>query len=95
MGLIRTALVFGAGYTLGRPDAREYLAQLGQRPQVKQLRERGWDRAGEAVAVGRRAVASRRSSRPNLAEEPLSPLGAEATTAPETAGPPSPGQQLS
>lgn len=48
MGLLRTALVFGAGYALGHPDGRRKATELGgqarqlsQRPEVAQLRERG------------------------------------------------------
>lgn len=50
MGLLRTALVFGAGYAFGHPDGRRKLTELGgqarqltQRPEVVQLRERSWD----------------------------------------------------
>ncbi|WP_181780387.1 hypothetical protein [Pseudonocardia pini] len=62
MGLIRTAIVFGAGYLVGRPDGLEQLEKLrGQvvtlanRPEVRKVREQAWDIAGDqALAVKRR-----------------------------------------
>jgi hypothetical protein len=39
MGLVRTALIFGAGYALGRPEGRSKIAELAKRPEVAQLRE--------------------------------------------------------
>jgi hypothetical protein len=45
MGLIRTALIFGAGYAFGRPESRQKVVetaqQLVKRPEVQQLKERG------------------------------------------------------
>lgn len=45
MGLIRTALIFAAGYALGRPYTREKVVsqaqQLWQRYDVQQLKQRG------------------------------------------------------
>ncbi|GAA4547157.1 hypothetical protein [Pseudonocardia xishanensis] len=65
MGLIRTALVFGAGYIVGRPDgtallrkARTRATELVNRPEVKRARERARDVAGDqALALKRRLPA--------------------------------------
>lgn len=65
MGLFTTALVFGAGYTLGTPGGREqvttYLRQAraqARTPQAVRLRERGWDIAADQVrTLTRRADA--------------------------------------
>jgi hypothetical protein len=48
MGLTRTALIFAAGYVLGRPEGRAKVAQLAQRPEVTQLR----DQAATKVSSG-------------------------------------------
>ena len=63
MGLTRYALVFGLGYALGRPDGRRRLGDLGQqtveltrRPEVKRLRERSWDLAGDTVRAARKKL---------------------------------------
>jgi hypothetical protein len=48
MGLVRTALIFGAGYVLGRPEGRAKVAELARRPEVAQLRRQ----AASAVASG-------------------------------------------
>jgi hypothetical protein len=57
MGLIRTALVFGAGYALGRPDTRQKITeagrQLAERPEVVQLKERGRDTLNTKLKVAR------------------------------------------
>lgn len=59
MGLTKYGLAAGIGYHLGQPDGRQQLRWLRQqiiglarRPAVRDLRERGWDIAGEcALAV--------------------------------------------
>ena len=63
MGLTRYALVFGLGYTLGRPDGRRRLSDLGQqtaaltrRPEIKRLQERGWDIAGDTLRAARKKL---------------------------------------
>jgi hypothetical protein len=56
MGLTRAALIFAAGYVLGRPEGRAKVAQLAQRPEVTQLREQaantvssGWQSGKEQL----------------------------------------------
>lgn len=63
MGLARYALAFGLGYTLGRPDGRRHLTDLGQqaveltkRPEVTRLRERGRDLAADSVRAARKKL---------------------------------------
>lgn len=63
MGLIRTALVFGAGYALGHPETRRRLSELVARPEVQRLREQGTDLVGRAGTSVRRVVDSRRTDR--------------------------------
>lgn len=57
VGLIRTALIFGAGYAVGDPKTRHQLVsganQLAQRPEVRELRERG--REAVTRVTGRRS----------------------------------------
>ena len=48
MGLTRAALIFAAGYVLGRPEGRAKVAELAKRPEVTQLREQ----AASTVASG-------------------------------------------
>jgi hypothetical protein len=48
MGLTRAALIFAAGYVLGRPEGRAKVAELAKRPEVTQLREQ----AASMVASG-------------------------------------------
>jgi hypothetical protein len=59
MGLVRTALIFGAGYALGRPEGQAKVVELAKRPEVARLRHqaattvsRGLKRGGKQVAVG-------------------------------------------
>jgi hypothetical protein len=54
MGLTKYGLAFGIGYHLGQPYGRRHVRWLRQqiiglarRPAVRNLRERGWDIAGE------------------------------------------------
>ena len=60
MTLIKYGLAAGIGYYLGQPEGRRQLVRLRQqvvelirRPQVKQLRERGWDVAGERALAAK------------------------------------------
>jgi hypothetical protein len=76
MGLLTTALAFGAGYTLGRPGGRaqvqKYLRQvreLASRPEARHLRERGWDVAGGQVAAVRRRLDARNRAAAGRAPE--------------------------
>jgi hypothetical protein len=56
MGLTRAALIFAAGYVLGRPEGRAKVTQLARRPEVTQLREQaantvssGWQSGKEQL----------------------------------------------
>ena len=56
MGLISHVIAAGIGYYAGQPDGRRQLDKLRRQavdyahgPQVKRLRERGWDVAGEGA----------------------------------------------
>lgn len=50
MGLVRTALIFGVGYALGRPEGQAKVVELAKRPEVAQARHQ----AATAVSRGRR-----------------------------------------
>jgi hypothetical protein len=41
MGLVRTALIFGTGYVLGRPEGQAKVVELAQRPEVAQFAPAG------------------------------------------------------
>jgi hypothetical protein len=64
MGLTKYGLAVGIGYYFGRPDGRQQLLWLRQqiiglarRPEVRNLRERGWHTARErALAAGNAAA---------------------------------------
>ena len=52
MGLVRTALIFGAGFALGHPAGRAKLADLLDRPEVAEVRRKAvaaTSRAGDVV----------------------------------------------
>ena len=57
MGLVRTALIFGAGYVLGRPEGRAKVAELAKRPEVAQLRQQAVSTVSSGLEVGKRKVA--------------------------------------
>lgn len=68
MGLFTTAVAFGAGYTFGRPDGRAQLErylrrarQFADKPEVRRLRERGWNLAGDRLAAVQRRSAGQSS----------------------------------
>jgi hypothetical protein len=56
MGLLRTALIFGAGYVIGRPEGRQQLKQLAGRPEVTQLRQQAVDTVSATVETGRQRL---------------------------------------
>jgi hypothetical protein len=69
MGLLKYAIAAGLGYALGRPEGRAQLARVGrqaadltQRPEVAQLRERGKELATDQAQKVRQKVASRSDS---------------------------------
>lgn len=63
MSLIKYGIAAAVGYHLGQPRGRKQLAQLrqqlvqlSQKPQVKQLQERGWDAARDQALAAKRLV---------------------------------------
>jgi hypothetical protein len=68
MGIFRYAVAAGIGYYAGQPEGRRQLttlrrraAELARSPEVRRLRERGWDLAGDAALATRNAAAKARS----------------------------------
>jgi hypothetical protein len=53
MGLVRAALIFGAGYVLGRPEGRAKVAELANRPEVAQLRQQATGTVVSSVKSGK------------------------------------------
>jgi hypothetical protein len=56
MGLVRTALIFGAGYAIGHPAGRAKVAELARRPEVAQLRQKAVDTASTGVEAGKKQI---------------------------------------
>ena len=56
MGLVRTALIFGAGYVLGRPEGRAKVAELAKRPEVAQLRQQAANTVSSGLKMGKKQV---------------------------------------
>jgi hypothetical protein len=81
MGLTKYGVAAGIGYHLGQPQGRRQLRWLRQqiiglarRPEVRDLRERGWDVAGDcALAASNLARKLRGKSRATVAA-PRGPL---------------------
>lgn len=74
MGIFRYAVAAGIGYYAGQPEGRRQLttlrrraAELARSPEVRRLRERGWDLAGDAALATRNAAAKARRARPDSA----------------------------
>jgi hypothetical protein len=59
MGLLRIALIFGAGYALGRPEGRRKLADLAQRPEVKQAREQAMSTVSSGLETGKQRISGK------------------------------------
>jgi hypothetical protein len=55
--LMWAGLIFGAGYVLGRPEARAKLAELMKRPEVAQLRQQAASTASTAAQTGQQQLA--------------------------------------
>ena len=53
MGLTRAALIFAAGYILGRPEGRAKVAELAKRPEVTQLREQAASTVSSGLKSGK------------------------------------------
>jgi hypothetical protein len=57
MGLVRTALTFGAGYVLGRPEGQAKVTELAKRPEVAQLRQQAASTVSSGLKTGKEQVA--------------------------------------
>jgi len=57
MGLVRTALIFGVGYALGRPEGQAKVVELAKRPEVAQARHRAATTVSRSLKRGRKQVA--------------------------------------
>ena len=76
MSLIKYGIAVGIGYYLGRPDGRRQLVRLGQqageigrRPEVKQLRERGRDIAGERAVAAKNFASQKFAGKDKAAKD--------------------------
>jgi hypothetical protein len=74
MGLTKYGLAVGIGYHLGQPHGRQQLLWLrrqiiglARRPAVRNLRERGWDVAGECALAARNLAAKKLSGKSKVA----------------------------
>ncbi len=93
MKLLSHGLAIGLGYMLGRPEGRERLAQvgrqaaeLGKRPEVARLRERGRDlAAGQAQAV-KQKISSRPTAGAATNGTPADGTPPDAGTGPDAGG---------
>jgi hypothetical protein len=75
MGLVRTALIFGAGYVLGRPEGRAKVAALANRPEVAQLRQQAASTVASSVKSGKEQLTKATSRAGGDAAEQASPDG--------------------
>jgi hypothetical protein len=69
MRLFRYAVAAGIGYYAGQPEGRRQLttlrrraAELARSPEVRRLRERGWDMVGDGALATRNIAAKARSN---------------------------------
>ena len=75
MGLVRTALIFGAGYVLGRPEGRAKVAALANRPEVAQLRQQAASTVISGVKSGKEQLTKATDRAVGNASEQASPGG--------------------
>jgi hypothetical protein len=75
MGLIRTALIFGAGYVLGRPEGRAKVAELANRPEVAQLRQQAASTVASGVKSGKEQLTKAAGAAVGNASKQVSPNG--------------------
>jgi hypothetical protein len=75
MGLARTALIFGAGYVLGRPEGRAKVAELANRPEVAQLRQQAASTVASSVRSGKERLTKATARAGGNAAEQDSPDG--------------------
>ena len=69
MRIVTAAVIFGAGYLLGRPEGRAKLAELLHRPEVAQLRKQATSTASTAARTGRQQLATATQKIKNTATE--------------------------
>lgn len=75
MGLIKYGLAVGIGYHFGQPQGRQQLLRVRQqiiefahKPAITQLRERGWDIAGERALAAKNLAAKKLSGKSKIAD---------------------------
>jgi hypothetical protein len=80
MGLVRYALAFGLGYAAGTPAGREklkglpaQLSALAQRPEAKQVQEKGKAVAGKAVGAAKERLSGTSSDDSTTGEHAATP----------------------
>jgi hypothetical protein len=73
MGLVRTALIFGAGYVLGRPEGRAKVGELANRPEVAQLRQQAASTVASSVKSGKEQLTKATARAGGNASEQVSP----------------------
>jgi len=71
MKLFWAGLIFGAGYALGRPEGRAKLAELSQRPEVAQLRQRAASTVSSGAKTGQQQLAKAAHTVKDKASEKL------------------------
>ena len=77
MGLVRTALIFGAGYVLGRPEGRAKVAELANRPEVAQLRQQAASTVISGMKSGKEQLAKATDREVGNVSEQVSPSGSD------------------
>ena len=69
MGLTRAALIFAAGYVLGRPEGRAKVAELAKRPEVTQLREQAASTVSSGLKSGKEQLIKATGRADNVSDE--------------------------
>jgi len=85
MRLFWAGLIFGAGYALGRPEARAKLAELSKRPEVTQLRQRAVSTVSSGAKTGQQQLANAAHTVKDKASETLA---SKTTSSPDTVAQP-------
>lgn len=80
MGLVRAALIFGAGYALGRPEGRQKIAELARHPEADRLRQQAVDTVSTGLETGKKRLADTRSGSGEGAWKLPSPVRRNAPT---------------
>ena len=73
------ALIFGAGYALGRPEGRRKIAELAQRPEVKQAREQAVSTVSSGLETGKQRLSGKVSEAKDKNRGPSFPESLEAS----------------